>query len=106
MLPRAHPSADSNGISIGSAVLHSSSQNVVGHVGGMTFFLKIALSHDGSGPPSNTWFLGSIRRNDPNDISISSAVCAQFTVDSPYTLQWAPLPPKCPSHGGSGPHLI
>ena len=36
--------------------------------------LKIAPSHGGSAPPSNTWFLGPTRVLSPNGISISSAV--------------------------------
>jgi len=35
---------------------------------------NIALSRGGSGPPSNTWFLGLIRVQNPNGISISSTV--------------------------------
>jgi len=27
------------------------------------------------------------------------------TAECPYTLQWAPISPIAPSHGGSGPHL-
>jgi len=48
--------------------------------------------------PSNTWFLGPTRVHFLNVISISSAVFAQLTADSPYTLQWAaPFPPQnCP----------
>jgi len=41
--------------------------------------LKIALSHGGSGPPSNTWFLGSTRVRSPNGISIGRAVFAGLT---------------------------
>ena len=44
-----------------------------------SFPLKIAPSHGGSGPPSNTWFLGLTRVLNPNGISIGSAVCAGFT---------------------------
>ena len=33
----------------------------------------------GSGPPSNTWFLGSTRVHNPNGITISSAVFAWLT---------------------------
>jgi len=33
----------------------------------------------GSGPPSNTWFLGPIRVLNPNGISIGSAVLAGLT---------------------------
>ena len=36
-----------------------------------------------------------------NGKSIGSAVSAQLTAESPYTLQWATLSPKiAPSHGG------
>ena len=38
--------------------------------------LKIAPFHGGSGPTSNTWFLGPTRVLNPNRISIGSAVCA------------------------------
>jgi len=41
--------------------------------------LKIAPSHLGYGPPSNTWFIKSIRVLDPNGISIGLAVCAGLT---------------------------
>ena len=43
--------------------------------------------------PSNTCFLGSSRVHNPNGISLGSAVFAQFTTESPCTLQWAaPFP--------------
>jgi len=51
--------------------------------------LKIALVHGGSGPPSNACFFGLSPLRIPNGISISSAVFAQLTADSHYTLQWA-----------------
>jgi len=38
---------------------------------------------------SNTCFLGHTLRYIPKDILISSAVFAQLTAQSPYTLQWA-----------------
>jgi len=38
------------------------------------FPFKIASSHGGSGPPSNTWFLGPIQVHNPNGISVGSAV--------------------------------
>ena len=41
--------------------------------------LKIAASHGGSGPPSNTWLLGPTRVLNPNGISIGSAVFAGLT---------------------------
>jgi len=58
---------------------------------------KIASSHRSSGPQSYTWFLGAIRANNPNGISISSAISEQMTEEHSCTLQWAILPPKnCP----------
>jgi len=41
--------------------------------------LKIARSHMGSGPPSNTWFLGPTRVLNPNCISFGSAVLSGLT---------------------------
>jgi len=41
--------------------------------------LKIALSHGGSGPPSNTWFLGPTQVLSPNGILIGAAVFAGLT---------------------------
>jgi len=41
--------------------------------------LKITPSQRGFGTPSNTWFLGSTRVNNPNGISIGSAVFAGIT---------------------------
>jgi len=43
------------------------------------FPLKIAPSDGGTGPPSNTSFLGPIRVHDPNGISIGSAIFAGLT---------------------------
>ena len=42
-------------------------------------FPKIATSHGGSGPASNTWFLGPTRVLNANGISIASAVFARLT---------------------------
>jgi len=58
--------------------------------------------------PSNTCFLGATSAHIPNDISIGSAIFAQLTAQSPYTLQSAiPLSPQnCSFAWGSGPHLI
>ena len=54
----------------------------------------------------NLCFLRPTRVHNPNDKSISSAVSANLTAESPYTLQWVPLFPKIvPFHGESGPHL-
>ena len=64
-----------NGISIGSAVLHSWPQNVPILYSrlGRPFSLKIAPSCGGTWTPSNTWFLGPTRVLNPNGISIGSA---------------------------------
>ena len=43
------------------------------------FTLKIASSHEGSEPLSNTWFLVPTRAHNPNGISIGSAVFAGLT---------------------------
>jgi len=59
-----------NDIAIGLAVfLHSSRQRVpIFHNGPPLFPLKIAPSHGGSGPASNTWFLWPTRVNIANCI--------------------------------------
>jgi len=62
-----------------------------------------------SGYLSNTWFLGPIRANNPNGISIDSVVFAQLTTVSPYFTMVRHFTLKVtPSHGGSGadPHVI
>jgi len=42
-----------------------------------------------------------------NGKSIGSAIFAQLTAESPYSLQWAPFPTKLPlSTGDLDPHLI
>jgi len=59
-----------------------------------------------SGPPFNTWFTEPTRAPKPNGISIGSAVFAQLTAESPYTLQGAKI---AHSHGdphSAPPHLI
>jgi len=49
-------------------------------------------------------FLWPTQVHNPNGKLISSAISAQLTAESPYTLQWAPLSPKiAPFHGVSGP---
>jgi len=47
---------------------------------GCLFPLKIAPSHGGFGPPSNTWFLGLTQVHNPNGISISSVVFAGLRI--------------------------
>jgi len=68
--------------------------NLSSHEGTLTHLANtIELVH-----PSAQW------SPEPNSKSIGSAVFAQLTVESLYTLQWAPLSHKiAPSHGGSGP---
>jgi len=58
----------------------------------------------GSGPPSDSWFLGPVWALNPNGILISSAVLAQVTAECPL-YQGTPLPPsKLPlPMGGFGP---
>jgi len=75
---------------------------------GRPIFLKLPLPMQGSGTPSNTWFLGPIRAHNPNGSSIGLAVFAQMTANCSYILQWdAPSPLKIVScHWRSGPHLI
>jgi len=69
-------------------------------------------SHEGTlAPPGEyDWtcaYFGPPRVHNPNGKSIASAVFAELTAESLYTLQWAPVSPKiAPSHGGicrSGP---
>jgi len=53
---------------------------------------------------ANTIELRPTRLRNPNGKLIASAVLAQLTVESAYTLQWEPLSTRiAPSHGGSGP---
>jgi len=40
---------------------------------------KLPLTMGGSGPPSNTWFLGATRVLNPNEISIGAAIFAGLT---------------------------
>jgi len=55
----------------------------------------------------NLCFLQATQVHNQNSKLIGSAAFAQLTARSPYTLQWAPLPPKLSLPiGGSGPHLI
>ena len=44
----------------------------------------------------NSCFLWPTRVHNPNGKSISLAVSAQLSAESPYTLQWAPFSPKLP----------
>jgi len=66
-----------DGISMGSAVLHSSLQEVpisLLYNGRPLSPSKLPLHMRGSGPPSNTWFLGPTRVHNLSGISIGSAV--------------------------------
>jgi len=69
-----------NGILIDSAVLAQMTAECPYTLQwGATFPLKIATSHGGYEPPSNTWFPGPTRVLNPNGISIGSAVFAGLT---------------------------
>jgi len=59
-------------------------------------------------PPCNTCFLWPTRVYIPNGILVGSALFAQLTAASPYTLQWTvPFPLKIALlHEGSRRHLI
>ena len=64
----------------------------------------MAMYLNTSGPPSNTWFVRSIRDHNLS-ILIGLAVFARMTAECPYTLQWgAPFSPQnCPFPWGSEP---
>jgi len=54
----------------------------------------------------NLCILRPTRVHNPNGKWIGSAVFAQLTAQSAYTLQWAPLSTRIAlSHGGSGPPM-
>ena len=61
-----------NSITIGSAIFAQVTAEC-------PYPLKIAPSHGGSEPPSNTWFPGPTGVLKPNGISIGSAVFAGLT---------------------------
>jgi len=75
---------------------------------GMSFPLKIAPLHGGSGPHLIR-FLGPHQVHNPNGILNGSAVFAQLTTESivPNVLyNWPPAPKNAVSHGLPGPHVI
>jgi len=96
-------STNSNEISIGSAIFAQLMPECRRACPGMSFALKIASSHGGSGLHL-IHDSSPIQAHNPNGISIGSAVFAHFTAECPYTLQWATLPPLkiVPSHGTRG----
>jgi len=59
-------------------------------------FPKTAPSHGGIWTPSNSWSLGPYWDHNPNRMTIDSTVSTQVTAECPYTLLWAPFPPKLP----------
>jgi len=79
--------------------LHSSPQKVT-TLQWATLSPKIAPSHGGSGPPSNTWFPGTTQVLNPNGTSIGSAVLAGLTS---VTDRQTDRP--CYSVGNNRPHL-
>jgi len=67
--------------------------SVVGHARACPFPEKLRLCMQRPRLLSNTWFLGPSRVRIPNGISSGSAVFAQRTAESRYTLQRAALSP-------------
>ena len=70
---------------------------------------RLPLTTGGSGPPSNTWLLGTTAPHMPNAISIEPAVSSGLTLHYPYTLLWDGSSPhqNCPfPWGDPDPHLI
>jgi len=100
VLPSAHRVHNLNGKSTDSAISVQLMAESPHTLQWATLSPKIAPSDGGSGPHL---IHDSLRRaENPNGITIGSAVIAQVTADCPYTLQWAPLSPKiAPSYGGS-----
>ena len=70
----------------------------------------VQFNHIRQVAPMCTCFSETTQVHTPNSISIGSAVFAQLTAQSRYSLQWAapsPLPLKItPSYGGSDSHMI
>jgi len=80
MICWAHPSRQTKWHLIGSAVFAQMTTECPYTLQlDAPFPLKIALSHVGSGSPSNTWFIGPTQILNPNGISIGSAVLAGLT---------------------------
>jgi len=90
MLSWANPSPRPNGISNGSAVLHSSPQSVPVFYNGLLFLpSKLPPSRGGSESPSrNSWFLEPTRAHyNPNGTSIGSAVLQSSRVTTATNRQ-------------------
>jgi len=87
-----------------SRFLHSSRHKVPIFHNGRPFPSKLSLPM-GIWTTSTSWFLGSIWTHNPNGISLGSAIIAQMTAESPYTLQWDAsfTPQNCPFPRGSEP---
>jgi len=87
---------NTNGESIGLAILHSSRQNVVGHAQACPFPNNCPFAWS-IWTPSNTCFLGPIQATTQTASRSVQPFFAQMTVECPYTLQWdAPSPLKLP----------
>jgi len=85
-------------------LLHSSSHKVPILYNGQPFPPKLSLLMGRSGPPSNSWFLGSFWAHNPNGIT-SHFHTGDHRVSILYN--GPPLSPKIvPSHGDLEPHLI
>ena len=67
-------------------------------------FPKIAPSFVGSEPLYKSWFLGPVRADNPNGITIGSAVFAPVIAECLYFTMGHPFSPQnCPFPWGSGP---
>jgi len=75
-------------------ILHSSGQRVVGDVGACPSPSQLPLPTGNLNPHLIRDSLG--QPDSAKGISIGSAVYAQLTADSPYTLQWAAASTKLP----------
>ena len=83
--------------------LHSSRDSFVGYTGA-TCRIRLKLCTLAQPAEFKRLSLFFHRIHNPNSKSIGSAVSAQLTAVSLYTLQWATLSPKItPAQGGSGP---
>jgi len=89
-------------LGIGNLVFANTTDSVVRHTGATwRIWWNLCFHHI-----CQVCFLRPTRVHNPNGKSISSAVSAQLTAESPYTLQQAPLSPKLPLlTGGDRPHL-
>jgi len=114
MLPRAHESKSQTASRPVQPFLHSSLQRVPILYNGPPLHCQNCTFLQGDLDPIYHNFLGPIRAHNPNDISIGSAVFAQFTTVLDSSPQTIPIihnglrfPSKLPLlMGDLDPHLI